>query len=86
METEHYVLTANSHDGLPCMLLLSLGLHLLPGELAFNHTSRLDNHKQSATPLDLWSSYFALSDNFWRGNTLKKKSLEHSDVLCRTSY
>ena len=45
METEHYVLTADSHDGLPCMLLLSLGLRLFPGELAFNHTSRLDNHK-----------------------------------------
>ena len=45
METEHYVLTADSHDGLQCMLLLSLGLRLFPGELAFNHTCRLDNHK-----------------------------------------
>ena len=45
METEHYVLTVDIHDGLLCMLLLSLGLRLFPGELAFNHTSRLYNHK-----------------------------------------
>ena len=37
METEHYVLTADSHDGLSCTVLLSLGLRLVPGELAFNH-------------------------------------------------
>ena len=37
METDHYVLTADSHDGLTCTVLLSLGLCLFPGELAFNH-------------------------------------------------
>ena len=44
MDTEHDVLTANSHDGLPCTVLLSLGLRLFPDELAFYHTIRLDNH------------------------------------------
>ena len=44
METKHFVLTADSHDGLPCTALLSLGLRLFPDELAFNHTSRLDHH------------------------------------------
>ena len=46
MVTEHYMLTATSHDGLPCTVLLSLGLRLFSGELAFNHTSRLDNHNR----------------------------------------
>ena len=46
METEYYVLNADSHDGLPCTVLISLGLRLFPGELAYNHTSRLDNHNR----------------------------------------
>ena len=46
METEHYVLTANGHDSLSCTVLLELGFRLFPGELAFNHTSRLDNHNR----------------------------------------
>ena len=47
METEHFVLTADSrHDGLPCTALLSLGLRLFPDELAFNHTSRPDHHNR----------------------------------------
>ena len=39
METEHYVMTAEvqTADGLPYTVLLSLGLRLFPGELAFNH-------------------------------------------------
>ena len=32
-------------------VLLSLGLHLLPGELAFNHTIRLDNHNRQRQSL-----------------------------------
>ena len=44
METEHYLLTAGIHDGLWCTVLLSLLLRLFPGDLAFNHTSQLDNH------------------------------------------
>ena len=46
MEIEHYVLSADSHDGLPCKMLLLQALRLFPGELAFNHRSRLDNHNQ----------------------------------------
>ena len=46
MEIEHNVLTADGHDGLSCTVLLTLGLRLFPGELAFNHTSRLDNHNR----------------------------------------
>ena len=46
METEYYVLNADSHDGLPCTVLISLGLRLFPGELAFNHISRLNNHNR----------------------------------------
>ena len=46
IETEHYLLTADSYDGLPYTVLLSLRLRLFPGELAFNHTSRLDNHNR----------------------------------------
>ena len=46
METEHFVLTADSHDGLLCTALLSFGLRLFPGELAFNHTSRPDHHNR----------------------------------------
>ena len=46
METEHYVLTTDGHDGLSCTVLLALGLRLFPSELAFNHTSRLDNHNR----------------------------------------
>ena len=44
--------TADSHDGVrcsctvPCAVLLSLVLRLFPGELAFNNTSRLDNHNR----------------------------------------
>ena len=34
MEIENYVLTARSHDGLPCTVLLSLRLRWFPGELA----------------------------------------------------
>ena len=41
METEHNVLTADTHDGLSCTVLLSLGLRLFLGELAFSRTSRL---------------------------------------------
>ena len=43
---EHYVLTADSRDGLPRMVVLSLRLRLFPDELAFNHRSRLDNHNR----------------------------------------
>ena len=32
METEHYELTADGHDGLPCTVLLSLMLRLFPGK------------------------------------------------------
>ena len=47
MEAEHFVLIVDSHDGLPCTALLSLGLRLFPGELAFNHTRRLyQNNRQ----------------------------------------
>ena len=46
METEHYVLTADGHDGLSCTVILALGLRLFPGELAFNHASRLHNHNR----------------------------------------
>ena len=46
METENYVLTADSHDGLSCTVLFALGLRLFLGELAFNHLSRLDNHNR----------------------------------------
>ena len=31
METEHYVLTADGHDGLSCTVLLALGSRLFPG-------------------------------------------------------
>ena len=34
MEIENYVLTADSHDSLPCTVLLSLRLRWFPGELA----------------------------------------------------
>ena len=42
IETEHFVLTAEvqTADGLSCTCLLSLGLRLLPGELAFSHTHK----------------------------------------------
>ena len=53
LETENYVLTADSHDGLPCTMVLSLGLPLFPAELAFNHTSRLDTHNRQRQ--SLWS-------------------------------
>ena len=33
MKTEHYVLTADGHDGVSCTVLLALGLRLFPGEL-----------------------------------------------------
>ena len=53
LETEYYVLTADIHDGLPCTVL-SLGLRFaFPGELAFNHISRLDTHNQQRH--SLWS-------------------------------
>ena len=45
MEAEHYVLTEDS-QWFPCTVLLSLVLRLFPGELAFNHISRLDNHNR----------------------------------------
>ena len=38
METEHYVLTADGHDGLSCTVLLALGLRLFPGELPMPST------------------------------------------------
>ena len=82
METEHYLLAADSHDGLLYTVLLSLGLRLFPGELAFNHTSQLDNHNRQR--YSLWGPV-TWHAKFWRGNRLKK-SLEHSDVLCRKSY
>ena len=47
LETEHYVLTADSHDGLPCTVLLSLRLRLFLG----NQTSRPDNHNRQRHPL-----------------------------------
>ena len=53
LETEYYMLTADIHDGLPCTVLSSLGLRLFPGELAFNHTSRLDTHNRQRH--SLWS-------------------------------
>ena len=31
IEIEHYVLTADGHDGLSCSVLLALGLRLFPG-------------------------------------------------------
>ena len=31
METEHYALTADGHDGLSCTVLLAQGLRLFPG-------------------------------------------------------
>ena len=37
IETEHYALTETA-DGLSCTYHLSLGLRLLPGELAFSDT------------------------------------------------
>ena len=46
METEHYVLTADGHNGLSSTVILALGLRLFPGELAFNHVSRLHNHNR----------------------------------------
>ena len=41
IEIENYVLTADSHDGLPCTVLLSLRLRWFPGELA-NSTIQFD--------------------------------------------
>ena len=72
METEHYVLTADRHDGLPCTVLLSLKLRLFPGELAFNHTSRPDNQNRQRHSLWGLCSCLALSDKFSWGNRLKK--------------
>ena len=72
METEHYVQTADSHDGVrysctvPCTVLLSLGLRLFPGELAFNHTSRLDNHNRQCH----WSD-FSKSESESESESLK---------------
>ena len=55
METEYYVLNADSHNDLPCtvLLFLSLGLRLFPGELAFKHTSQLDNHNATCFGVQL---------------------------------
>ena len=73
METEHYVLNADSHDGLPCTVLLALGLRLFPGQLAFNHTSRLDNHNRQRH--SLWGQVtWPCLINFGRVNRLKKIS------------
>ena len=75
METEHYVLTADRHNGLPCTVRsyqLSLRLRLFPGELAFNHTSRPDNQNRQRHSIWGLCSCLALSDKFWRGNRLKK--------------
>ena len=51
-------------------LLLSLGLRLFPGEFAFNHTSRPDNHNRQRH--SLWGPVYWQSDTFWRDNRLKK--------------
>ena len=83
METEHYVLTADSHDGLPCTVLLLLSLRLFPGKLAFNHTSRPDNHNRQRHPL--WGPVTWPCLLIFSGVIILKKSLEHSDVLCRKS-
>ena len=78
LETEYYVLTADIHDGLPCTVLLSLGLRLFPGELAFNHTSRLDTHNRQRQ--SFWSPITWLClINF--GNRVTGRSFEHSDVF-----
>ena len=83
LETEYYVLTADIHDGLPCTVLLPLGWRLFPGELAFNHTSRLDTHNRQRH--SIWSPVTWLClINF--GNRVTGRSFEHSDVLCRKYY
>ena len=85
MEIEHYVLTADSHDGLPCTVLLLLRLRLFPDELAFNHTSLPYNHNWQRH--SLWGPVtWPCLLNFSGVIILKKKSLERSDGLCRKSY
>ena len=49
MEIENYVLIADSHDGLPCTVLLSLRLRWFPGELA-NSTIQFGPIITSKTP------------------------------------
>ena len=70
LETEYYVLTADIHDGLPCTVLLSLGLRLFPGELAFNHTSRLDTHNRQRhsfwSPVTCMGSERLIFFDLWR--------------------
>ena len=41
IETEHYVLMADRFAVYGHTVLLSLGLHLFPGELAFNSTTQV---------------------------------------------
>ena len=59
------MLTADGHDGLSCTVLLTLGLRLFPGELAFNHTSRLDNHNRQCH--SLWGLSDLVHIFFWDG-------------------
>ena len=65
MEIEHYVLTADSHDGLPCTVLLLLRLRLFSGELA-NSTIQVGPVIIIGDALALGSSYsyLALSVKF----------------------
>ena len=85
METEHYLLTADIHDGLSCTVLLSLELRLFPGELSFNnHTNQLYNHNRQRHSLRGPVTLPCLLN--FNGIIILKKSLEHSDVLCRKSY
>ena len=66
-------------------VLLSLGLHSFPGELAFNHTSQLYNLKRQRH--SLWGPRvtWPCLMNFG-GIAGWKKSLAHIDVLCRKGY
>ena len=84
METEHYLLTADIHDGLSCTVLLSLGLRLFPGDLVFNHTSQLDKHNRRRH--SLWGPVTWPCLLNFSGVIILKKSLEHNIVLCRKSY
>ena len=78
LETEYYVLTADIHDGLSYTVLLSLGLRLFPGELAFNHTSRLDTYNQQR--LSLWGPVTSLClINF--GNRVTGRKNHSSTVM-----
>ena len=80
LETEYYVLTADIHDGLSYTVLLSLGLRLFPGELAFNHASRLDTRNQQRH--SLWGPVTSLClMNF--GNRVTGRKNHSSTVMFR---